>query len=140
VIVAVGHNPAKKYTFDFDTRVKMVHDFTMGLHSQPEFRDRVIHGVMRHDQYLVDYAREAKAQYLIRGIRGVADFEYEYAMRQINADLAPEITTVFLTPPRSLGEVSSSMVKGMVGPNGWEAAVQSMVPENVMAKLKELKS
>ena len=136
VIVAVGHNPAKKYTFDVEQRLGMVDDFLSALQSNPEFRDKVAIGSIRHDQYLVHYAREEQAQYLIRGVRGIADFEYEYTMRQINADLAPEITTVFLTPPRELAEVSSSMVKGLVGPENWEQIVSKMVPANVFKALR----
>jgi phosphopantetheine adenylyltransferase len=57
-------------------------------------------------------------------------------MRHINADLCPDITTVFLMPPRAIAEVSSSMVKGLVGPDGWEDLVAQYVPAPVLARLK----
>ena len=69
---------------------------------------------------LADYAESVGAQYILRGIRSHQDYEFERAMRNVNEDLKPEITTVFLIPPRQICEVSSSFVKGLVGPEGWE--------------------
>ena len=57
-------------------------------------------------------------------------------MRHINSDLRPEVLTVFLMPPRQLAELSSSMVKGMVGPEGWESIVQRCVAPCVLEALK----
>ena len=56
-------------------------------------------------------------------------------MRHINADMAPEITTVFLMPPRDIAEVSSNMVKGLIGPRGWEEMVRRYVPDPVFHKI-----
>jgi pantetheine-phosphate adenylyltransferase len=56
-------------------------------------------------------------------------------MRQINADMAPEITTVFLMPPRDIAEVSSNMIKSLIGPKGWEETVRRYVPEPVFQLL-----
>ena len=56
-------------------------------------------------------------------------------MRQINADMAPEITTVFLMPPRDIAEVSSNMIKSLIGPKGWEETVRRYVPEPVFQAL-----
>ncbi|MCU0752263.1 MAG: hypothetical protein MUC40_04390, partial [Akkermansiaceae bacterium] len=63
------------------------------------------------------------------------DYEYERVMRHINADMAPEITTVFLMPPRDIAEVSSNMIKSLIGPKGWEETVRRYVPPPVFAKL-----
>jgi pantetheine-phosphate adenylyltransferase len=52
-------------------------------------------------------------------------------MRHINDDLQPEITTVFLMPPREIAEISSSLIKGLVGPEGWQNEVQRYVPPPV---------
>ena len=49
-------------------------------------------------------------------------------MRHINSDMAPDINTVFLMPPREMAELSSSMVIGMIGPEGWEKTVRRYVP------------
>ena len=81
------------------------------------------------NQFLVRYAQEIGAEYILRGIRNEGDYAYERAMRHINGDLCREITTVFLMPPREFAEVSSSLVKGMVGPEGWEDLVRPYVPQ-----------
>ena len=96
------------------------------------------HLVIAHfdNRYLVDYARKKGAKYVLRGIRSPHDYEYERVMRHINADMAPEITTVFLMPPRDIAEVSSNMIKSLIGPKGWEATVRRYVPEPVFSKLK----
>ncbi|HZO86103.1 MAG TPA: pantetheine-phosphate adenylyltransferase, partial [Verrucomicrobiae bacterium] len=68
-----------------------------------------------------------------------ADFEYERAMRNINSDLDPSICTVFLMPPRDIAEVSSSMVKGLIGPARWKRVVRKYVPPQVYAHLLTLR-
>lgn len=75
---------------------------------------------------------------MLRGIRTESDYEYERTMRNINSDLNSGITTVFLMPPRGIAEVSSSMVKGLIGPEGWETIVRRYLPEPVFEKLKAL--
>ena len=90
-----------------------------------------------HNRYLVDYAQSIGASYILRGIRSPADFEYERVMRHMNADMCPKITTVFLMPPRHIAEVSSSLVKGMVGPKGWQDTVERFVPEFVFNAICE---
>jgi pantetheine-phosphate adenylyltransferase len=57
-------------------------------------------------------------------------------MRHINADMAPKITTVFLMPPRDIAELSSSMIKSLTGPVGWEETVKRYVPAQVFEVLK----
>ena len=80
------------------------------------------------NRFLVRYAREIGAGFIVRGIRSAADYEYERSMRYINSDLAPEISTVFLMPPREIAEVSSTMVKGLVGPDGWRDMIRRYLP------------
>ena len=87
------------------------------------------------NRYLVDYANEVNAHYVLRGIRSPSDYEYERVMRHINGDMAPKITTTFLMPPRDITELSSSMIKGLTGPDGWEEIVQRYVPAPVMTQL-----
>jgi pantetheine-phosphate adenylyltransferase len=126
--VAVGANPEKRTLFSLDERLAMLRETT-------EAHERVTVASFSN-RYLIDYARSVEAGFVLRGIRTAADFEYERAMRHINADLCPDITTVFLMPPRSIAEVSSSMVKGLVGPAGWEDLVAQYVPAPVLARLK----
>ncbi len=126
LVVAVGENPEKKTTFSEAERVGLLTE---------SVREADIPGVeiaAFERQYLVEYARSMGARYMLRGIRSGADYEYERVMRHINEDLCPEIITVFLMPPRHIAEVSSSLVRGMVGPKGWEGTVERFVPHCVL--------
>ena len=86
------------------------------------------------NQFLVNYAESVQAAYILRGIRSESDYEYERAMRNINGDLNPNIVTIFLMPPREIAEISSSLVEGLVGPDGWEKIVEKYVPKPVYEK------
>ncbi|MFC4995303.1 pantetheine-phosphate adenylyltransferase [Rubritalea tangerina] len=127
--VAIGSNPSKSYTFSVEDRIQMLRD------SLPSC-DRL---TISHfdNRYLVDYAKEVDAHYILRGIRSPGDYEYERVMRHINGDMARDITTTFLMPPRDIAELSSSMIKGLTGPEGWEDIVRRYVPAPVMDKLLE---
>src|SRR5262249_28562645 len=92
------------------------------------------------NRYLIDYAREVGATHILRGIRSVADYEYERTMRNINGDLNAGICTIFLMPPCDIAEVSSSMVKGLVGPKGWRRVVRPYVPKPVFQHLTKVRS
>ena len=87
--------------------------------------------------YLVNYAHRIGATHLLRGIRSAEDFGFENAIRHINEDIDPRIETVYLIPPRHLCEVSSSTVKGLIGPAGWRDVVKKLVPPPVFACLTE---
>ena len=89
------------------------------------------------NQYLIDYAKETGATHILRGVRSPGDYDYERVMRNINGDLDPNITTVFLMPPRDIAEVSSSMVRGLIGPKGWKPVVRKYVPAPVYSRLLE---
>ncbi len=127
--VAIGINPEKRYSFTLEERVDMLKDSTRTFKnvSVDSFSNR----------YLVDYAREIHATHILRGIRSESDYEFERAMRNINGDFDSRVTTVFLMPPRQICEVSSSMVKGLIGPSGWEAVVKKYVPLAVWRRLKK---
>ncbi|RCK77882.1 MAG: Phosphopantetheine adenylyltransferase [Candidatus Ozemobacter sibiricus] len=129
LIVAIGQNPDKRYTFSLEERRRVLQASVEGLAgvTVDHFENR----------YLVEYARSQGAGYIVRAIRDTRDFEFERGMRHINQDLHPEITTVFLMPPRQIAEVSSSLVKGMVGPEGWQEVVQQYVPAPVFQLLKD---
>lgn len=121
LVVAIGINPDKQYTFTLEERMTMIQEATNALP----------HISMAHfaQHFLVDYAHSVHAQYILRGIRNEADYAYERGMRHVNSDLRPGVVTVFLMPPREMAEVSSSLVKGLIGPNGWETIVRHYVPD-----------
>jgi pantetheine-phosphate adenylyltransferase len=120
LVVAIGINPDKRYTFSLEQRMQFLKQSTRGIHQV-----RLDHF---SNLFLVDYARKIGASYILRGIRNPNDYEYERAMRYINADIDPRLTTVFLVPPREIAEVSSSFVKALVGPAGWERMVKDYLP------------
>ncbi len=119
-IVAVGMNAYKDYTFTLEERRSFVEAAAEGIENV-----KVAHFANR---FLMDYAREVGADYVLRGIRKEHDYSFERQMRHINADIAPEVTTVFLMPPREISEVSSSFVKSLVGPDGWKEVVRPYLP------------
>ncbi|MDI7276004.1 MAG: pantetheine-phosphate adenylyltransferase [Anaerolineae bacterium] len=121
LVVAIGTNPEKAYTFSLEERLEMLQG---AIGELPRTRIDSFSA-----QFLVQYAHQIGAQYILRGIRSATDYEYERAMRYINSDLRPEIVTIFLMPPREIAEISSSLVKGLVGPDGWESIVRQYVPE-----------
>lgn len=123
LVVAIGENPDKKYTFMLEERLQALRESVKGL--------RRVRAEVFRNQFLVNYARSLGAQYILRGIRDVRDYEFERGMRHINDDLHSRITTVFLMPPRDIAEVSSSLVKGLVGPRGWRKVVRRYVPSPV---------
>ncbi len=126
LVVAIGSNPEKRYTFTLEERLEML-------------RQSIPHDNVEVDsfenKYLVNYASSVGAHFLLRGIRSEADYGYERGMRHINADVDPDLTTVFLFPPRDLSEISSSLVKGLIGPEGWQDVVEPYVPEPVFDAL-----
>jgi pantetheine-phosphate adenylyltransferase len=123
LIVAIGVNPDKNYTFPLDERLALLRHSTRAW---PQVRIETF-----ENQYLVNYAKRLRARYILRGIRSEADYEFERTMRHINGDLDPAIVTVFLMPPREITEISSSFVKGLVGPQNWEEIVKKYVPDAV---------
>ncbi len=126
--VAIGINPEKRYTYGLEERLDILRA------SLPDSDSLEI--AHFENRYLVDYAAEVGAGYILRGIRSAQDYEFERGMRHMNAQLDGTISTVFLMPPSSLSELSSSMVKGLVGPEGWEEHVQKLVPAPVFEALK----
>lgn len=130
LIVALGVNPEKKPAFRVEDRVVMLRE------TCSEFSNLSV--ATYSNLYLIDYAQSVHATHILRGIRSAADYEYERPMRNINGDLDSKICTVFLMPPRDIAEVSSSMVKGLIGPAGWRKIVRKYVPEPVYRRLLEL--
>ncbi len=127
LIVAIGINAVKNYTFTLEERVNLLKESVKDLKNVriDTFENR----------FLIKYAEEMNCKYIIRGIRNESDYEFERTMRNVNGDLNSKISTVFLMPPRQIAEVSSSFVKGLVGPQGWETVIKSFVPNPVYREL-----
>ena len=123
LVVAIGVNPDKTYTFSLPDRLDLLRETTA------QFENVTVTSF--ENQFLVTYAKTIQARYIVRGIRTQADYEYERSMRYINSDLDGDIVTLFLMPPREIAEISSSFVKGLVGPEGWRDVVRRYVPDAV---------
>lgn len=124
VIVAVAANPSKKPVFSLQERFGMAEKVMAGI-------DRV--EVLALSGLLVEFARQYKAAAIIRGLRAVSDFDYEFQLAGMNRKLAPEVETLFLTPDEKFTYISSSLVREIAALGG---DVSEFVHENVMAELK----
>lgn len=127
LIVAVGDNPGKSYTFSLVERMSLL-EKTLANHKNIKI-DQF------SGEFLVNYALNQQASFIVRGIRNSQDYEFEKTLRYVNSDVCSTIDTIFLIPPRDYAEVSSSLVKGFVGTNGWQSIVAKYVPEIVLNKL-----
>ncbi|PHZ59483.1 pantetheine-phosphate adenylyltransferase [Photobacterium leiognathi] len=102
VIVGVAFNPSKKPLFDLNERVELAGKITTHL-------DNV--EIVGFSGLLVDFAKEHNANILVRGLRAVSDFEYEFQLANMNRRLMPELETVFLTPAEENSFISSTIVR-----------------------------
>ena len=123
LVVAIGINPDKRYLFTLEERLTALRSATQSLPS--------VRVASYENLYLVTYAKQIGANFILRGVRNEQDYGYERGMRYVNAEFDPNIQTIFLIPPRQLCEVSSSFVKGLVGPRGWEHILPKYVPTAV---------
>ncbi len=125
VIVAVAANPSKKPLFDIKDRVAMLKKATAGLKGIE---------VVDFDGLVVDFARKHKSKVLVRGIRMISDFEYEFQMALTNRKIAGDIETIFLMPHESYSYLSSKLLKETASLG---ADLSSFVPDFVEKALKE---
>lgn len=123
VIVAIAANPTKQPVFSLDERLALARAV---LSDYPRVE------VLTLDGLLVDFARTHEAQVIIRGLRAVSDFEYEFQLAGMNRRLAPEIETLFLTPAEKYAYISSSLVREIATLGG---PVSEFVHERVEAEL-----
>lgn len=123
--IALPVNPNKKYTFDEKMREDVLVQ-TLGKRFGNRAREIRVH-VIPH-LYLAKFAASINVNLLLRGIRNQDDFKYERSLLLANAKVEPGIDTIFMIPPRDLEDVSSSFVKGWIGPDGWEKQINDFVP------------
>lgn len=126
VWITIAKNSAKTPVFTTDERVDLIRNATAHL---PRVE------VDTFDGLIVDYARSKNATALIRGLRAVSDFEYEFQVALMNRKLAQEITTVFLMPNEKYTYLNSSIVRELARHH---TDVSDFVPPNVSAALKRL--
>lgn len=125
--VAVGQNSQKEYCFTLDERTEMLEELCARFDNV-----KVVHF---ENKFLVKYAESIGADYILRGIRNEKDYTYERGMRYVNGNMTDTIQTLFMMSPRNLVEVSSSLIKGLVGSDDWEQVVREYVPDTVFYKM-----
>lgn len=126
VHVVVAVNSEKKYLFSADERVSLMKELVSGWNNVQ---------VHSWNRLIVEYARQAEARVLIRGVRNLADFSYEFDLAMMNHGLNPTIETVFLSTDPQYFVLRSSAIKELASYGG---DVSSMVPESVEKALKML--
>lgn len=127
LIVAVAPNRSKNPLFDLSERIELVQSLVTDLGL-----DNI--EVSSFDCLLVAFARQIKARVILRGLRAVSDFEYEFQLAGMNRRLNPDIETVFLTPAEQYAFLSSSMVREIAALGG---DVSSFVNPQVESWLKK---
>jgi len=125
IIVAILHNPGKESLFTMQERVAMLKESLKGLKNTE---------IDTFDGLLVDYAAKRKAHAILRGMRAVSDFEYEFQLALMNRRLNREIQTVFLMTGLSWIFTSSSIIKEAAQFGG---NIEGMVPATVLKNLKK---
>ncbi|MFZ2338988.1 MAG: pantetheine-phosphate adenylyltransferase [Bacteroidales bacterium] len=109
IIVAVGANALKKSYYSLETRKEMI---------STVFRDEPRITVDHYEGLTVDYCRKRGAQYLLRGLRTAADFEFERAIAQVNRTIMPDVETVFLLTVPEHASVNSTIVRDIIRSGG----------------------
>ncbi|RKZ65027.1 MAG: pantetheine-phosphate adenylyltransferase [Candidatus Parabeggiatoa sp. nov. 3] len=125
VTVAVAINPTKVPTFTLEKRVEF---------AQVALADVVNVTVLGFEGLLADFAKQCEALVIVRGLRAVSDFEYEFQMAGMNRTLIPEVETIFLTPATEYTYVSSSLVREIAALGG---PIDNFVPAVVRDALSQ---
>lgn len=125
LIIAVALNPKKTPLFNVNERIEMIEE-TLGRH--PKVVVETFNGL------LVEEAERRKAKVILRGLRAVSDFEYEFQMALMNRNISRNIETVFMMTGAAYSYLSSSVVKEIASLGG---PVDGLVPKIVSSRLKE---
>jgi pantetheine-phosphate adenylyltransferase len=126
VVITVAINPTKQPLFTTEERVSMLKE------SLKEFESKV--DIDSFDGLLVEHAKQVGAQAIIRGLRQISDFEFEFQMALMNRKLSGDITTIFLMPHERYTYLNSTVIRNLAS---LHADVSSFVPPNVQEALKK---
>jgi len=126
VVVTIAPNIRKNPLFSTDERIQFIRD------ALPQYGDRLEFSVF--EGLLVDFCRERGARCIVRGLRALADFEYEFQFAHMNRRLAPGVDTVFFMTDERNHYVSSSLVKEVASLGG---DINGLVPEAVVKALED---
>lgn len=109
LILAVAENPGKRPAFDLATRVRLAKEVLADIPNLDVIPFRML---------LVEFVRSQGASVILRGLRAVSDFDYEFQLAGMNRRLAPEVETIFLTPAEQFSYISSSLVREIAALGG----------------------
>jgi pantetheine-phosphate adenylyltransferase len=123
LIVAVLVNPNKTPVFDIEERVELLKETTEHL---PNVEVKAFKGL------LIDFMKQENAKVIVKGLRAVSDFEYEFQMALLNKKLEPSIETIFMMTNSKYSYLSSSMVKEVARFGG---CIEDLVPEKIAKKV-----
>lgn len=124
LVVAVARNSEKKSLFSVNERIEMIKE-TLGHNERLR--------VESFEGLLVDYAASRNAQVILRGLRAVSDFEYEFQLAQMNHTVKPEVETLFMMTAVPYGYLSSSIVKEVAS---YQGNIDEFVPPSVKTALQ----
>ena len=124
VIVGVASNVSKKPLFSLDDRIALLQEATAHL---PSIQ------ILGFDTLLIDFLHQQNAHIILRGLRAVSDFEYEFQLAAMNRQLSASVETIFLTPSAEVMFISSSLVREIAGLGG---DVSQFVPACVVERLR----
>ena len=124
VVFAIAHSPKKTPFFSLEERISLSEEALSHLKNV---------SVMGFSGLLIDFARDQNTECVLRGLRAVADFEYEFQLANMNRAMYKEFESVFLTPSEHLSYISSSLVREIAELGG---DVSQFVPVNVATALK----
>ncbi|KTD64664.1 pantetheine-phosphate adenylyltransferase [Legionella spiritensis] len=127
IVVAVASNAAKRPFLPLETRIRLIRDALADVNGVR---------VLGFQNLLIDFVQEQHAKIILRGLRAVNDFEYEFQLAGMNRKLSQDIETIFLTPSEHLMFISSSLVREIAGLGG---DVSQFVPAGVVKALQDMK-
>jgi len=128
IIVTVGHNTSKSPLFSTEERISLIKEVIKELKTEAKI------SVKSFDGLIVDFARTHGAKTIIRGLRAISDFEYEFQMALVNRRLFQDISTVFLMPHEKYTYLNSSIVKEVASFGG---DISNFVPPLVESEIKK---
>lgn len=136
LVIGVATNPSKTPLFDLETRVAQITRETAPLAEESGVEIEVV----GFDQLLMHFAEDVGASVIIRGLRAVTDFEYEFQMAGMNAHINPDVETVFLMADAELQPIASRLVKEVASYGGdIKNFVSPKIKEEVVTALEERK-
>ncbi len=125
LVVAVLNYSEKSALFSVGERVEMLSEAVQQFENV---------SVATFNGLMVDFARQQQAHAVVRGIRAISDYEYEFQMALMNRRLAPELETVFMMPAEKYSYVSSRLIKEVFRLGG---SIEGLVPPNILERLRE---